>query len=68
MTRYELGFTSNQVEEYIRRLLMGKETEQRRIEMLNRHRKDTLDEIHFREKRLDRIDYMRFKLQKNRNR
>ena len=68
MTLYEIGFQSSEVEEYMRLLLMGKETEQRRIEMLNRHRKDTLDEIHFREKRLDRIDYLRFKLQKNRNR
>lgn len=68
MTLYEIGFQSGEVEEYMRLLLMGKETEQRRIEMLNRHRKDTLDEIHFREKRLDRIDYLRFKLQKNRNR
>ena len=68
MTLYEIGFQSGEVEEYMRLLLMGKETEQRRIEMLNRHRKDTLDEIHFREKRLDRIDYLRFKLQRNRDR
>lgn len=38
MTLYEIGFQSGEVEEYMRLLLMGTETEQRRIEMLNRHR------------------------------
>ena len=38
MTLYEIGFQSSEVEEYMRLLLMGTETEQRHIEMLNCHR------------------------------
>ena len=66
MTLYEIGFQSGEVEEYMRLLLRGRETEQTRMEMLNRHRKNTLDEIHYREKQLDRVDYLRFKLRKSR--
>ena len=32
--------------------------------MLNEKRNGTLDEIHFKEKQLDRLDYLRFEIKK----
>lgn len=34
--------------------------------MLNTKRDSTLDEIHFKEKQLDRLDYLRFEIQRAR--
>ena len=67
MTLYEIGFQRSEVEEYMQLSLTGKENVQRRMEMLNRHRKNALDEIHFKEKQLNHMDYLRFNLQENGN-
>ena len=45
-------------------LLQGKATEKERLKMLGDKRYSTLDEIHFKEKQLDRLDYLRFEIQK----
>ena len=63
MTLHDIGFQNDEVEEYMRLLLEGEDTEKQRMEMLNRRRGIALDEIHFREKQLDRLDYLRFKIQ-----
>ena len=34
------------------------------MKMLDKKRKGTLDEIHFKEKQLDRLDYLRFEIKK----
>lgn len=67
MTLYEIGFQRSEVEEYMQLSLTGNENVQRRMEMLNRHRKNALDEIHFKEKQLNHMDYLRFNLQENGN-
>lgn len=64
MTLHDIGFTNEQVEKYMRLLLKGKSTEKERLKMLNEKRNGTLDEIHFKEKQLDRLDYLRFEIQK----
>ena len=48
----------------MRLLLKGKFTEKERLKMLSEKRSGTLDEIHFKEKQLDRLDYLRFEIQK----
>ena len=48
----------------MRLMLEGEHTEEERMEMLNRRRGTALDEIHFRERQLERLDYLRFKIQK----
>ena len=35
--------------------------------MLNEKRSGTLDEIHFKERQLDRLDYLRYEMQKAHN-
>ena len=47
----------------MRLLLEGDSTSSQRLEMLNRKRSATLDEIHLREMQLDRVDYLRHKIQ-----
>ena len=48
----------------MRLLLQGKSTEEERMKMLNEKRNGTLDEIHWKERQLDRLDYLRFEIQK----
>ena len=67
MTLHDIGFSNDEVREYMELLCDGPSTEQKRMAMLNAKRKGTLDEIHFKEKQLDRLDYLRFEIQKNQN-
>ena len=64
MTLHDTGFSVGEIEQYMRLLQKGKEGERLRLEMLNRKRDGTLDEIHFKERQLDRFDYLRFEIQK----
>lgn len=66
MTLHDIGFTNVEVEKYMRLSSQGKPAEQERMEMLNTKRDSTLDEIHFKEKQLDRLDYLRFEIQRAR--
>lgn len=62
MTLHDIGFSNAEVESYMRLLLDGKSTEDERLRMLNTLRNNTLDEIHFKEKQLERMDYLRHKI------
>ena len=61
MTLYDIGFTKNEVDEYMR-LLIEKNDDDTRIQLLNKKRTDLLDEIHFKEKNLEKLDYLRYKM------
>ena len=62
MTLHDVGFTSQEVEAYMRLLLDEQETKGQRMQMLCRQRNAVLDEIHFKEKQLERLDYLRYQL------
>ena len=64
MTLHDVGFSNEEVENYMRLLLEEENTEQERLEMISRHRNSTLDEIHFKQKQLDRLEYLPHKIQK----
>lgn len=64
MTLNDMGFDSNEVEIYMRLTLEGDHTESARQAMLNRIRGKTLDEIHFKEKQIANMDYLRHEIQK----
>ncbi len=64
MTLHDVGFTAPEVETYMRLLLEGSHTEPQRMQMLGEKRKSTLDEIHFHERQLDRLDYLRHEIRK----
>ena len=47
MTLHDVGFTNDEVEQYMRLALSDEETSEERMQMLRRKRNGTLDEIHF---------------------
>lgn len=59
LTLHDIGFKKDEVETYMRLWLDGKHTEARC--MLDKKRNATLDEIHFKEKKLERLDYLRYR-------
>lgn len=65
MTLHDIGFTNEEVETYMRLLLCGESTERERLNMLNKKRAAALDEIHFREKQMERMDYLRYQIRKS---
>ncbi len=65
MTLHDVGFSKEEVERYMRLLLEGENTEEKRMKMLDAHRDGTLDEIHFRQRQLDRLDYLRYKIRQD---
>lgn len=44
--------------------MQGEATDPGRLAILNARRNAVLDEIHFREKQLDRLNYLRYEIQK----
>lgn len=64
MTLHDVGFTMEEVETYMRLTLQQAGSERERLRMLNRKRDSTLDELHFREHQLQRLDYLRHEIQK----
>ena len=63
--RYHIGFDKGEVEIYMHLMLEGEKTKQQQITMLNQKRGRTLDEIHFKEKQIQYMDYLRYEMQRN---
>lgn len=64
MTLHDIGFNIEEVETYMKLVLKGESTEAERLRMLNERRNDALNEIHFKEMQLNRLDYLRHKIKK----
>lgn len=64
MTLHDIGFRSSEVEAYMHLALEGESTQSRRLEMLNRKRGKTRDEIHLKERQIAHMDYLRYEMQK----
>ncbi|MDY4612038.1 MAG: MerR family transcriptional regulator [Sphaerochaetaceae bacterium] len=64
MTLHDIGFSNEEVEMYMRLSLSGDATASERLHMLDRKRERALDEIHFRQIQLDRMDYLRHEIRK----
>ena len=64
LTLHDVGFSNEEIERYMRLLLSEKETSRERMAMLRKKREGTLDELHLKQKQLDRIDYLRFEIEK----
>ncbi|WP_314723517.1 MerR family transcriptional regulator [Enterocloster bolteae] len=65
MTLHDIGFANEEVETYMRLMLAGEATSAERLRMLNEKRTSALDEIHFREKQLERMDYLRYQIRQS---
>ena len=64
MTLHDIGFSTDEVEAYMRLTLEEEGKDAERLKMLERKRGQTLDEIHFREKQLERLDYLRHEIRR----
>ncbi|HIS75273.1 MAG TPA: MerR family transcriptional regulator [Candidatus Merdivicinus excrementipullorum] len=64
MTLHDIGFDRTEIETYMRLLLEREGTDGQRMRMLNQKRRNLLDDIHFREKQLSRLDDLRYYIQK----
>lgn len=61
-TLYDIVFSTEEVEVYMR-LLEEPKSEQTRLRMLNQRRDAALDELHLRERLLQRLDHLRHEIQ-----
>lgn len=59
MALHDIGFDSQAVEAYMRLMIKGNETQSVRLNMLNKQRSKALEEIHLKERQLERMDYLR---------
>ena len=64
MTLHDIGFQSSEIETYMRLLLENENGEAQRLNMLNIKRRSILGDIHFREKQLSYLDYLRYSIRK----
>ena len=64
ITPHDIGFTTDEVEVYMRLLLEGKPSSAQRLRMLEEKRSAALDEIHFKERQLERLDDLRYRIRK----
>lgn len=62
MTLHDIGFEPDEIVNYMWLLLQGDSTQAERI--LKQQRDKTLDETHFQERRLDRLDHLRHQIRK----
>lgn len=65
MTLHDVGFTNDEIEQYMHLALSNEDTSNERSAMLRKKRNVTLDEIHLKQERLDRLDYLRFEISKS---
>lgn len=67
MALHDIGFTNEAVETYMRMLIKGEKTQNARLAMLDEQRSKALEEIHFKEHQLERMDYLRHAIRENQN-
>lgn len=67
MTLRDIGFDSKEIETYMRLYLDKDDTDRERLKMLDKKRNQALGEIHFREKQLTNLDYLRYKISNKKN-
>lgn len=65
MTLHDVGFEPEEVEEYMRLVLEGDKSRDERLRLLDKRRGAALDEIHLKERKLERLDYLRYMMQKH---
>lgn len=59
MTLHDVGFASDDVERYMRLLVSPSDTSKERLQMLQALRGNLMDELHIKQKNVDRLDYLR---------
>ena len=64
MTLHDIGFVADEIEAYMKLAEEGGSGGWEQLRMLDQKRTATLDEIHFCERQLERLDYLRHEIRK----
>ena len=64
MTLRDIGFEKDEIARYMELILKGEATYNERQKILEKKRSLALDELHFQQKCIDRLDYLRYEIQK----
>lgn len=67
MTLYDIGFTNEEIEKYMLLLIEGEQSEEERMAMLNQKRENILGEVHFKERQISRLDYLKYEINKGKS-
>ena len=67
VTLYEIGFAPQQVQEYLCAGSAQGDADAMRLALLNRKRQELLNTIHQQEEQLDKLDFLRYEIQKIKN-
>lgn len=67
MTLHDIGFTKKESEIYMELYLSEADTIKQQLQMLEKKRSASLDEIHIKEAQLNSLDYLRHKIKMNQN-
>lgn len=65
MTLHDSGFSNAEIDVYMTMLLQGTLGETQRLQLLEKRRGSLLEEIHFKERQLENLDYLRHELRRN---
>lgn len=65
MTLHDIGFDREEIETYMTLVLEGAGANDRKMQMLQKKREGILDEIHFREKKIQYLDYLRYEIRRS---
>ncbi len=65
MTLHDIGFDREEIETYMTLVLEGAGANDRKMQMLQKKREGILDEIHFREKKIQYLDYLRCEIRRS---
>lgn len=63
MTLHDIGFEKEEIETYMMLVIQGADTSDKRLRMLQKKRDSILDSIHFQEKKIIHLDYLRYEIQ-----
>lgn len=62
MTLHDIGFKNTEIETYMKLLLEQKNSGDQRLKILDQKRRALLDDIHFYEKQISKLDYLRYQI------
>ena len=65
MTLHDIGFEVSEIETYMKLPLEQNGSDSSRLKMLEQKRQTLLDDIHFREKQISKLDYLRYQIRNN---
>ena len=62
MTLHDIGFKNTEIETYMKLLLEQKNSGDQRLKILDQKRRALLDDIHFYEKQISKLDCLRYQI------